>query len=327
MNFQIFSQKGCDQLNVLKAYKFRIYPTLEQQQFFIETFGCVRFTYNVLLKNREHQELREYPEEALTPAKLKQDYPFLKKTDSLALANAQRNLERAFRNYYAGRCSHPKLKTKKAMWQSYTTNNQQGTIRIENGQLKLPKIKSLVPLHQHREIKGTIKSATISAKNLEEFYVSLLCEEQVRHLPKTKQKLTIRYSPGQLLATDQQLDLTAFDQEQLKQKIAKEERRLEVRGISARRRLVKLKDAKNYQKQKKRVLALHRHKRARQEAYMDELSLLLVKEFDTIHILATPPQSTGNFSYSDWQKFLQKLTYKAHWYGKTLHHEATAKQG
>ncbi|MDN6607531.1 MAG: helix-turn-helix domain-containing protein, partial [Tetragenococcus halophilus] len=31
-------------MKVLKAYKFRIYPNEEQIQYFIQTFGCVRFT-------------------------------------------------------------------------------------------------------------------------------------------------------------------------------------------------------------------------------------------------------------------------------------------
>lgn len=325
MSCQSISITGVNHLKVLKAYKFRIYPTSEQRQFFIETFGCVRFTYNSLLKNREYRDLRDDPGELLTPAKLKQKHPFLKKTDSLALANAQRNLDRAFRNYYAGRCSHPKLKTKKAMWQSYTTNNQQGTIRIETGRLKLPKIKTLIPLLLHREIKGEIKSATISAKNLEEFYVSLLCEEQVAHLPKTSRTISIRFCPQQLVLADAPLSGLGFCQKELSEKLLKEERRLAIRALSARRRLVKLKEAKNYQKQKNRVMDLQRHKRARQKAYMDELSLTLVKDFDEIIICFEPKQSAVAFNWSDWQKFLQKLKYKARWYGKTVNLQTLSK--
>ncbi|WP_368251463.1 RNA-guided endonuclease InsQ/TnpB family protein [Enterococcus sp. 2201sp1_2201st1_B8_2201SCRN_220225] len=301
-------------MNVLKAYKFRLYPTGEQRKFFIETFGCVRFTYNALLKDREQSIPGE--KNSLTPAKLKCSYPFLKQTDSLALSNTQRNLDRAFRNFYAGRCAHPKLKTKKNQWQSYTTNNQQGTIRIEEGQLKLPKLKSLVPLNLHREVKGQIRSATISAKNLEEFYVSLLCEEEVTPLPKTRKKIVLHFCPEQLLQENQGLK-TRFCQEELQEKIAREERRLAIRSESARRRLVKLKTAKNYQKQKARVLELYRHKKARKQSYMDELSLKLVEKYDEI-ILYHASSQTGTFGSSDWQHFLQKVQYKARWYGKTV---------
>ena len=64
-------------LSVLKAYKFRIYPTEEQKQFFIQTFGCVRFTYNQLLKakdGRTYYKCRK--KEKLTPAKLKKSILF-----------------------------------------------------------------------------------------------------------------------------------------------------------------------------------------------------------------------------------------------------------
>ena len=87
-------------LSVLKAYKFRIYPTEEQKQFFIQTFGCVRFTYNQLLKAKMEELTTNAEKEKLTPAKLKR-VSFLKETDSLALANAQRNLERAFSQLFS----------------------------------------------------------------------------------------------------------------------------------------------------------------------------------------------------------------------------------
>ncbi|TDR40886.1 helix-turn-helix domain-containing protein, partial [Kurthia zopfii] len=89
----------------LKAYKFRIYPTEEQEIFFAKTFGCVRKVYNLMLdermKNYEESKLdvskkQKFP----TPAKYKTEFPFLKEVDSLALANAQRNLEKAYKNFF-----------------------------------------------------------------------------------------------------------------------------------------------------------------------------------------------------------------------------------
>ncbi len=62
------------------------------------------------------------------------------------------------------------------MWQSYTTNNQTHTVYLKNGHLKLPKQKELIKINQHRPVEGTIRSATISARYNEEFYVALLCD-------------------------------------------------------------------------------------------------------------------------------------------------------
>ena len=86
-----------------KAYKFRIYPTLEQINFFAKSFGCVRKVYNLMLDDRK-KNYEEYKSTGIktkypTPAKYKEEYPYLKEADSLALANAQLNLEKAFKNF------------------------------------------------------------------------------------------------------------------------------------------------------------------------------------------------------------------------------------
>ncbi|WP_233546990.1 helix-turn-helix domain-containing protein [Exiguobacterium sp. AM39-5BH] len=50
-------------ITLLKAYKFRLYPTKPQQESFIKTFGCVRFVYNKMLEER----IRLYEESKLNP--------------------------------------------------------------------------------------------------------------------------------------------------------------------------------------------------------------------------------------------------------------------
>ena len=37
---------------MLKAYKYRIYPNLEQQEYLVKTFGCTRFIYNKMLADK-----------------------------------------------------------------------------------------------------------------------------------------------------------------------------------------------------------------------------------------------------------------------------------
>lgn len=87
-----------------------------------------------------------------THVKYKQDFPFLKEVDSLALANAQLNLDKVYKNFFRDKSvgfSH--FKSKKNPVQSYTTNNHNGTIAlVENQFVKLPKLKSLVKITLHR---------------------------------------------------------------------------------------------------------------------------------------------------------------------------------
>ncbi|PAE14600.1 transposase, partial [Virgibacillus sp. 7505] len=87
-----------------KAYTFRLYPTEKQALLIRKTFGCVRFVYNKMLAERkETYELLKEDKDALkkgkppTPAKYKKEYEWLQEVDSLALANAQLNLDKAYK--------------------------------------------------------------------------------------------------------------------------------------------------------------------------------------------------------------------------------------
>lgn len=153
----------------LKAYKFRMYPTEEQEIFFAKSFGCVRKVYNLMLDDRikNDEETKNDSSKKMifpTPAKYKKEFPFLKEVDSLALANAQMNLDKAYKHFFRDKSiGFPKFKSKKNPVQSYTTNNQKGTVAlIDNKFVKVPKLKSVVKIRLHRQPKGMIKSATIS---------------------------------------------------------------------------------------------------------------------------------------------------------------------
>ena len=161
-----------------RAYKYRIYPNEEQKIMFAKTFGCVRFVYNRMLEDKikHYQETKEKLHN--TPAQYKSEFEWLKEVDSLALANAQINLQSAYNNFFRSpKIGFPKFKSKRKDKDSYTTNNQNGTVSIINGKLKLPKI-GLVKMVQHRIIPSDqkIKSATIEKTSSGKYYVSILVE-------------------------------------------------------------------------------------------------------------------------------------------------------
>ncbi|MCJ0586299.1 RNA-guided endonuclease TnpB family protein, partial [Enterococcus cecorum] len=163
----------------LKAYKFRIYPTEEQEIFFAKTFGCVRKVYNLMLNDRKkaYEEVKNDPSKKMifpTPAKYKEEFPFLKEVDSLALANAQLHLDKAYKNFFRDKSvGFPRFKSKKNPVQSYTTNNQNGTVTlIDSKFIKVPKLKSIIRIKLHRQPKGLIKSATISRHASGKYYIS-----------------------------------------------------------------------------------------------------------------------------------------------------------
>jgi len=85
---------------MLKVYRYRIYPNEEQKTIFAKTFGCVRLVWNLMLNEKLTAYNNKEKIPRTTPAKYKSEYPLLKEVDSLALANTQLNLEKAFKNYF-----------------------------------------------------------------------------------------------------------------------------------------------------------------------------------------------------------------------------------
>ena len=106
---------------MLKAYKYRLYPNLEQREYLVKTFGCTRFIYNKMLADKieYYKETGEMLKN--TPAQYKKEFEWLKEVDSLALANAQQNLEKAYKNFFRDKSiGFHKFKSKKTNYYSYT---------------------------------------------------------------------------------------------------------------------------------------------------------------------------------------------------------------
>ena len=130
-----------------KAIKYRPYPTEEQATLFLKTFGCCRKVYNHKI---ESYKLRG-KFITVTPAICKNDYPYLKEVDSLALANAELNLQAAFKRYFDKKNKRknrfPKFKSAKHTRRAYTTNNQNGNVAIIDNSIKQP--HKVNRIHKH----------------------------------------------------------------------------------------------------------------------------------------------------------------------------------
>lgn len=261
-----------------KAYKFRLYPTKEQEIMFAKTFGCVRFIYNKMLVDKIEYYKKTKQKLNNTPAQYKKEFEWLKEVDSLALANAQMNLQTAYNNFFRSpKVGFPKFKSKKRNKNSYTTNNQNGTVSIVGNKLKLPKI-GLVKMKQHRLIPDgqKIKSATITRTPSGKYYVSILVEyeQYILDVQLDKNKaLGLDYASHSFYVDSQgrEADYPKFYRN-AQNILAKEQRKLSHMKYGSN----------NYQKQKLRVARVQEHITNQRKDWIHKLSTKLANEYDYI---------------------------------------------
>lgn len=307
-----------------KAIKYRIYPTTEQRVMFTKTFGCCRKVYNLMLADKieGYKATGKFP--TVTPAKYKEDYPYLKEVDSLALANKQMDLQAAFRNRFnkkrKKKSGFPKFKSAKHSRKSYTTNNQNGTVAITNNKyIKLPKIgKVKAVIHRIPNDNWTVKSATISLASDGKYYASVLFEfdeiENTYIADKTN-AIGLDYASNGLyvdnngnVGTNHKYYRESYD------KLAKEQRKLS-RMQGSKKNEDK---SNNYIKQLHKVNKIHRHIANQRLDNLHKISTEIANQYDVVCVESLNMRSMSNKGFGNgkatldngYGMFLSMLEYK-----------------
>lgn len=274
-----------------RSIKYRIYPNEQQAELLTQTFGCVRKVYNMALELQEG--LYKAGMECMSNFDLnnycnrvwKNEFEYLRQVDKFALSNAIFAAGAAYRNFFAGRASHPKYKRKHTDSSSYTTNESHQNIAIHpapyrkshKGSLKLPKLGLVdATIHRCPEACWKIKGATVSLSSSGMYYASLLFEYTIDlpHInPSAERSLGLDYSSPHFYidSNGHSADMPHLYRE-LEKRIQREERRLSrmVRGSS------------NYRKQVKLIASLHEHIANKRKDFCHQLSRKIANSYDVV---------------------------------------------
>ncbi len=307
-----------------KAIKYRIYPTTEQAVLFAKTFGCCRKVYNLMLADKieSYKETGKFI--AVTPAKYKAEYSFLKEVDSLALANVQLNLQSAFSSRFSKsrkkKNGFPKFKSAKHSRRSYTTNNQKGTVAlINNRYIKLPKVGMVkAKIHRQPESDWVLKSVTISQSSDGKYYASVLFEFESKvsaYVANTNNAIGLDYaSDGLYVDNNGNIGTNHKYYRESHLKLAKMQKRLS-RMKGSKKGETK---SANYLKQLRKVNKIHRHIANQRLDNLHKISTEIANQYDVVCVESLNMRSMSNKGFGNGKAtldngyglFLSMLEYK-----------------
>lgn len=310
----------------LKAFKYRIYPTLEQKVLIHQHFGSARWIYNYALNKKmvayqtEKKLLSRFDIQAEIPL-LKKDEKteWLKNVNSQTLQASLEHLDKAYSKFFKEKKGFPNFKSKHDNRQSFSVP-QNGKVDFEASRLNLPKFKTDIKIVLHRKFEGKIKTITISKTPTDKYFASVLVE--MNEIIPTKTPIDENKAVG--------IDLGIKTFAVLSDGLSIENPRNLKRSLKRLKQCQramsrKKKGSSNRNKARLRLASIHEKVTNQRTDFLHKTSNMIVENYDTI-CLETLTASNMMKNHKLAQalsdiaigKFNTQLEYKAKWYGKNI---------
>ena len=303
------------------TYKFRIYPTKEQEIKLAKHFGCVRWCYNHFLDKRvkhylntKEQDLEKkslnYYNDAKALTELKRETKWLNEVCAQSLQHALKHLDSGFNRFYKKLAKFPKFKNKSNK-QSFRIPQH---VKVEDNKLHIIKFKEGIEIKLHRQIEGEIRNATITKNCAGQYHVSIGVQRKIKQYKSNNNIVGIDLGIKSLATCS---DGTIFENIKPYQTLQLR-RRVLAKNLSRA-----VKGSKGREKARKKLAKLDNRIRNIRQNHLHQISHKIVSENQTIimeNLNVSGMMKNKKLSKSIWDcslsELVRQISYKSKWYGR-----------